>query len=104
MSTAMRNPVVTRFGEPISRDHRTAPTRRSAGATFLDWAATHPGLTSIGLSLVYLVTLAALVAVLAASALATPLGAVVGVLFVVEVLVYVAIAAYIVTPEHKVNA
>ncbi len=97
MSTMTRNRAVTPFGEPIS-----SPSSRNAVArSLLHWAAIHSGLTSIGLVLVYVGTVAALVAVLSASALATPVGAVVGAVFVVELLVYFAIAIYIFMPERS---
>ena len=94
MSTVMRN-TATWLREPSARGQRRAPARTA----FLHWTATHPGVTSVALTVVYLATLVALVGVLNASALASPLGALVGVLLLLEIVVYLAIAAYIVRPE-----
>ncbi len=101
MSEVMRTHVLVPVGEPISRDRERRRDVSSAGAQLLRWVATHPGLTSTGLAAAYLATVVALVAILASSALASPIGVFVGALFVLEVLVFVAIAAYVVIPEQS---
>ena len=87
MSTAMRTASLGRRREPFS-------------SGILRWAAARPALASITLTLVYVVTIAALVAVLSADALLTPVGFAVLVLFAAEVLAFTAIAAYTLMPER----
>jgi len=102
MSTTMRNAGLVTRGEPLSRDRSTTGRPWWGGVVqFLRWAAARPTLTVVTLTLVYLATLAALVAVLAASAAQTIIGTAVLALYAAEVLVYVAIAVYIVIPEQR---
>jgi hypothetical protein len=85
MSTAMRTVPLQTHRAPFSAD-------------LLHWAAARPALTCIGLTLVYLLTVAALVAVLSAAALATPIGIAVAVVFAMEVIAFTAIGIYTVRP------
>jgi hypothetical protein len=95
MSTVMRHHAVIPVREPVS--HLPKPT--STRAPLAEWVTTHPGLTSIALSAIYVATLVALVGVLAsATLLTTPFGVGIGALFVAEVLGFVAIAVYVVVP------
>jgi hypothetical protein len=100
MSTTMRITGLITRGEPLR--HRAEPTagiwQRIVG--FLGWAAARPTLTAASLVLVYLATLGALVAVLMASAVGTLVGTAVLVLFAAELLVFLAIAVYVVIPER----
>jgi hypothetical protein len=100
MSTTMRNAGLTARGEPLSRG-RSATGRSWCRvlAELLRWAAARPTLTVTLLVLGYLAALAGLVAVLAASALDTILGKAVWGLYAAVLLVYLAIAVYVVLPE-----
>ena len=100
MSTTMRKAGVIARGEPLSRGRSAMgrPWWRGV-ARFLRWAASRPLLTVVTLTLVNLATLAALIAVLVASATQSTIGIAVMTLFAAEVLVFLAIAVYIVIPE-----
>jgi hypothetical protein len=99
MSMSMRNAGVVARGEPLSRGRSAMGRPRWGVARFLRWAAARPILTVLTLTLVYLATLAALTAVLSASATQSIIGLAVMTLFAAEVLVYLAIAVYIVIPN-----
>jgi hypothetical protein len=88
-------------GQPLSRGRSAAgrPWLRAV-VELLRWAAARPTLTVASLLLVLIANLAGLVTVLATSALDTILGTVVLVLYAAVVLVYLAVAAYIVLPEQ----
>ena|SRR5579864_2331325 len=102
MSTTIRSSRLATRGEPLSRGRPAAgQTWWAGGAQFLRWAAARPGATCLVLSLIYVATLAGLVAVLMAAALNTPIGIAVLVLFAAEVLVFAALAVYAVIPERK---
>jgi hypothetical protein len=66
----------------------------------LKWAAAHPALTSLTLTVAYLAALAAFVAVLIASALNTTVGISVLVLYAVMVGMFLGVAIYVVIPER----
>ncbi len=101
MSTTMRNTGLAPRGEPLSRGRPAADRPRfRAVVELLRWAAARPTLTVASLVLVYIATLAGLVTVLATSALDTIPGTVVLVLYAAVVLVYLAVAVYIVRPEQ----
>jgi hypothetical protein len=100
MATTMRNAGSVAGGEPLSRGRSAMGRPWWWGvARFLRWSAARPIVTVVTLTLVYLATLAALTAVLAASATQSIIGLAVLTLFAAEVLVYLAIAVYIVIPE-----
>ena len=101
MSTTVRNLRLATQGEPISR-RRSAPTpsSRHGLAALEHWVAAKPAVACLSLTVAYLVALAALIGVLAASALNTLLGAAVLVLFAAIVVVYLAVGIYTLIPER----
>jgi hypothetical protein len=101
MSVTVRNAERIRTGEPLSRGRSRAGRRWERRVVrLLKWAASHPALTSMSLTVAYLATLAALVAVLAASALNTAVGIGVLVLYAIMVVVFFGVATYVVIPER----
>jgi Flp pilus assembly protein TadB len=102
MSTTMRNLRLPTQGEPISRRKSAeTPSWRRSLTDLEHWAAAKPGIASLTLTIAYLVALAALVAVLAASALNSVLGMGVLVLFAAMLLICMAVGVYTIIPEHQ---
>ena len=100
MSATMQDTSLITRGKPIIRRPARTSGIRHTFRTFVRWAAARPTLTAVTLTLVYLATLAAVVGVLMASASDTLGGTAILALFAAEVLVFLAIAVYVVIPER----
>jgi len=103
MSTTTRHLGLTGFGEPLARG-RAVPKRWRTAFGFLTLAKARPGLTAIGLAVVYLLALTALAMVLVASMLNTGIGVAVVLVFTALMLLFTTIGVYVVLPEREVGA
>ncbi len=98
MSTTMRNVGIAARGEALAQRRAAAGPHPSSG--FAQWIAAHAGLICVASSALYVATVLGLTLVLSASATATPIGMAVVTLFVLEVLLFVAMAIYVMLPER----
>jgi Flp pilus assembly protein TadB len=93
---------LTNSRSPARAVETSAPPQwRRSLADLERWAVAKPNIASLTLSVAYVVAVAALVAVLAASAVNSVLGIGVLVLFTAMVLVCGAVGVYALIPEHR---